>query len=746
MPSLSTPAIKLSRVGLTVQRQLKKLGINTVNDLLLHYPSRYEDYSCLIPISRLSASKAVTVCGRIELIANKRSPVKRTIVTEALVADKTGAIKVVWFNQPFLIRNLKIGDNIFLSGKIDADYYGMQMTSPAYEKIASSSQRGSGTSSAQETTHTARIVPVYPVTEKLTQKQLRFLIKTSLPAIKEITDWLPMEIKKELNLIDLTTALKQIHFPDSLTQLQSAQQRLKFDELFLLQLQARQIKHLVQNQPAYSIGFNQTSTQKFIRQLPFKLTSDQRKAAWDILRDMEKTHPMNRLLEGDVGSGKTVVAAIAILNTVINGYQAALMAPTEILAQQHFETLKMLFKDWDINIGLLTRRFRQENKKTKKQENKNDKTNLNGQTISQKDKAMLASRQGWLASPFLTEGARQGGPCPYGELLEKIQKNEIQIVVGTHALVEEKVQFAQLGLAIVDEQHRFGVEQRTKLRNNVIPSEAEGKSHYPHFLSLTATPIPRSLSLILYGELDVSLIQEMPQGRQKILTYLVPPEKRNKAYNFIRQEINKGRQVFVICPLINPSDKLGFKSVTAEYEKLTKNIFPDLKIAVMHGRLKAAEKKKIMEDTRENKINILISTSVIEVGIDIPNATIMMIEGADRFGLAQLHQFRGRVGRSEHKSYCLLFTENAGQKGLERLRYLEQTNNGFELAEKDLQMRGPGEVYGTLQSGLPDLKIATLGDVELLKTARKQAERVMDLEKYPLIQEKLKSLNKKYLE
>lgn len=686
MLTFETPISELSRVGKTTAKRLEKLGLKTAEDLLFYYPFRHDDFSNILPISKLNYGATVTVKGRIELIKNSKSFLKRKRITEALVADKTGSIKAVWFNQPYLVKILKAGDWVYLSGKVDLDRFGLHFTSPSYEKIKP----------GQSTIHTARLVPIYSITENLTQKQIRFLVKLIFPLAEQIEDWMPEEIKKETNLIDLEFAVKYIHFPPNKNALLKAKRRLKFDELFLLQLQAQCFKKELQKNEARQIIFFEEQTKKFVENLPFKLTNAQKKAAWEILKDLGKRRPMNRLLEGDVGSGKTVVAALAILNVVLNGCQTAFMAPTEILARQHYDTFCRLFSGFDIKIGLVT----------KSEMMMNQELRIKNQKLRENKKI--------LNSKFIIHNS--------------------DLIIGTHALIQEGVQFGNLGLAIVDEQHRFGVAQRQALTKH--------KSMFmPHFLSMTATPIPRTMSLIFYGDLDLSIINEMPLGRKKIITRVVAPEDRPKAYEFIRKEIQNGRQAFVVCPLIDPSDKLGVRSATAEHKKLSQEIFPDLKVGLLHGRLKAEKKEQTMDDFLTNKINILVSTAVVEVGVDVPNATVMMIEGAERFGLAGLHQFRGRVGRSKFQSYCFLFSESGGEEVLKRLAVLVHLEDGFKLAEKDLEFRGPGEIYGTRQHGFPNLKMACLTDYEIIKEAKKQAVKIIendaDLIKYPKLKEKL---------
>lgn len=663
--NLETPIAQLPRVGKKYFKKFDKLGINTIRDLIYYFPHRYDDFSNIIPISKLELRKTATIQGKILDIKNTQTFRKKMFLTEALVQDKSGSIKAIWFNQPFIARNLKKGDQISLSGKLSFGPNGHYVSNPGYEIIRSN----------KSPTHTAGLIPVYPETAGITSRLIRYALKLALPNITQIKEFLPPEIIRSQNLLPLKTALKEIHFPKNKTSAKKARNRLAFDELFLIQLSVIKQKLLLQKQKAKSVPFNKELVQSFVKSLPFQLTNSQKIATWDILQDIAKSIPMNRLLNGDVGSGKTVVAATAALEVAKTGSQVAFMAPTEILAQQHFKEITKLLKKFKLKIGLLTRS-------------------------------------------------------------EKKFSKDTDIVIGTHALIQKGVSFRDLALAIIDEQHRFGVEQRAILCQGLTP----------HFLTLTATPIPRTLTLTIYGDLDISLLKEMPKGRQKIITEIVAPANREKTYKFIRDQIKKGRQAFVICPLIEESEKLEVKSVTQEHEKLTKEIFPDLKIAMLHGKMKSKEKEEIMTDFKDKKTDILVSTSVVEVGIDVPNATVMMIEGSERFGLAQLHQFRGRVGRGEHQSYCFLFTESSSKTTSARLKAILKCENGFELAEKDLKIRGPGELYGVRQSGLPDLAMANLGNLPLVEQTRKEANNLLDKEPelkcHPLLLGKIKQFHK----
>ncbi len=712
---LTTALSALPRVGTATANRLARLGLFTVRDLLHYYPFRYEDFRQLTPIAELTEGRQVTVRARIELIANRRTFRKRTMITEALVSDGKNSLRVIWFNQPFLVQTLHPGDEVFLSGVVKNDMLGPELVSPSYEK-----------SGANETIHTARLVPIYPTTEGVTQKQLRSTVKNVLSAADQLAEWVPESMLEAYDLAPLADAIQGIHFPKDTVDLEKSTERLKFDELLAVQLKAELSRRERLLSPAPAVAFHEQQVKQFVANLPFELTKAQKIAAWEILQDLTKSTPMNRLLSGDVGSGKTVVAAMALYNTALAGFQGALMAPTEILAEQHFVSLKKLLEGLPIAIALLTGHT------ANKLETRNPKPETNSKLSISKIK---------------------------NGIVEDLKKGKIDIVVGTQALLTEGVSFQKLGLVIVDEQHRFGVLQRKLIKE---------KGGAVHFLSMTATPIPRSLALMLYGDLDVSVINELPPGRKKIITRLAEPKNREKAYQFIREQIGRGRQAFVICPLIsvetkkndNPGNEYGDdfpisnfqfpisnddrKTVMSEYERLSKEIFPDIKVGYLHGKMKSKEKEQVMDDFKNHKLGILVSTSVIEVGVDVPNASVMMIEGAEKFGLAQLHQFRGRVGRSEHQSYCILFTDSDSSKSLERLKYFEAHTDGFKLAEKDLEMRGPGEVYGVEQSGMQELRLAKLTDTPLLKKAKDAAKSIAsDIKKYPAIVSRMEEFEKK---
>ncbi len=684
-PGLSPedPVTRLPRVDRVTARRLGRLGVKTLRDLIYHFPFRYEDWSRVRKIAELGPHEEATVIGRLIAVQATRLGARGLPATEALVADDTGTLRVVWFNQPYLARTLKTGTTLVLSGRTEY-FRGVKVfESPEYEVY----------DGAEELLHTGRLVPVYRVTEGLTPKTLRRLIKTALDlCLDSIPDDLPAWLRAEFDLADLTTALRQIHFPDDYAALHAARRRLAFEELFYIQvlvLTRRRLTEAEATAPRLQDGRGLVDA--FIAALPFKLTAAQERVLGEVLADLARDRPMNRLLQGDVGSGKTVVAAAAMLMAVGSGHQAALMAPTEILAEQHFNTLVGLLSGlpeaWRPRLGLLTASF---------------------------------ARVWPLPDPqpalFEAGPAGESGRVRREELYRLLQAGGVDIVVGTHALIQEPVSYARLGLVVVDEQHRFGVVQRSALRR---------KGENPHVLVMTATPIPRSLALTLYGDLDLSIIDELPPGRKPVKTKLVEPERRQRVYQFIRQQVGQGFQAFVICPLIEESEALQVKAAEAEFERLRAEVFPDLRVGLLHGRMAAAEKERVMRAFRDRELDILVATPVVEVGIDIPNATVMVIEGAERFGLAQLHQLRGRVGRGEADSYCILLTENASAEAVGRLRLVERSHNGLELAEADLRMRGPGEYFGTRQSGLPDLKLAQVSDLSLLELAREAARRLL---------------------
>ncbi|MFY9462995.1 MAG: GxxExxY protein [Candidatus Sungiibacteriota bacterium] len=841
MISLETAIASAPKINRRILPALKRLGIAAIRDLLFHFPSRYEEFPEKQVIADIVAGERATIVGAIQKISERRTA-KGLRMTEASVSDASGIINVIWFNQPFLARTLKVGDTLRLSGKIARGLRGLTLQNPSYEKITRGAPDSAG---AEHGIHTGGIIAIYPETEGMTSRWLRFLIKTYLPSANSLTDPLPQETRTRHNLPEIREALRHIHFPESQEQAAAAERRFIFEELLLIQLRALRERSRMKQRAAPAIPFNIELIKSFVLSLPFHLTDAQRRAIWEIGRDMARPQPMNRLLEGDVGSGKTVVAAAAALLSVRAGFRVAYMAPTEILARQHFATFNKILELFHISIGLRT-----------------------------------ASEKKTSAVP--------------------------DIIIGTHALLQKNATPKNLGLVIIDEQHRFGVSQRSALARGQTPTsftqtsadellyqdltykirecifkvkDAIGSGHKetvyqkalaealteaglqfererripviygkkqvgscqpdfiveekvivelkalpfigsteikqawnyikgspytlllfvnfgpngaeirriiydtkrsqhasatqesprmsalgtPHFLSMTATPIPRTLALTIYGDLDISLLDEMPKNRKSVITKIISADQRSKAYRFIRDEVLAGRQVFVICPRIEITKPETYntthtakayqqklllnevKTVTDEYKKLSEFIFPDLRIAMLHGKMKSKEKVATMKQFHDRGADILVSTSVIEVGVDVSNATIMMIEGAERFGLAQLHQFRGRVGRGAAQSYCFLFPTEDGAVS-RRLRAVVEAKNGFELAEKDLAIRGPGDLFGDRQWGEPGLVLKGITDSRLVRAVREEAmalaKQSPDLAQYPALASRLAALEK----
>ncbi len=675
---LDAHVTELWGVNKALAGRLRRLGVRSIRDLLYLLPRRHNDFSRLAKVAQLRVGQEQTVSATVwEARAVTLRPGLEA--TEAVVGDETGNIRVVWFGRPYLARSLPSGAQIVISGKVETFNGQKVFNSPEYELLEGQ----------DSLIHTGRLVPVYPLTEGLSPRTLRRLVWRALdqwcPAVE---DHLPADMVARLGLPPLSKALMQAHYPDSLESLDSARRRLAFDELLLLQLAVlsnrRQRQQESQGVP---LGVASPVLEAFLRSLPFTLTEAQERALEEVLKDMARgTPPMSRLLQGDVGSGKTVVALAALLVTVASGYQGSIMVPTEVLAEQHFATVCRL---------------------------------LGGAASSLQGANLLSFQVTGLEKP-LAVGLLTGSVPQRAkrELQRLVSQGDVDIVIGTHALLEERVQVPKLALAVVDEQHRFGVLQRATLR-------VKGQWS-PHVLVMSATPIPRTLAFTLYGDLDISTIDQLPPGRQRIATYHVEPHRREDAYRFIHKEVEKGRQAFIICPLIDESEAVEARAATEEYRRLSEQVFPDLSLGLLHGRMSPREKERVMRDFRDGRLNILVSTAVVEVGIDVPNATVMLIEGADRFGLAQLHQFRGRVGRGEHPSYCLLLADDPSEQAKERLRALERVHDGFRLAEVDMELRGPGDFFGTRQSGLPSLRLARLRDQELLKVAREEAQGLLD--------------------
>ena len=654
--------------------KLKEMGIKTLRDLLTYFPRAYRDEQEFTRINEMRTDEVNVVQGRIKSILNISTRGGK-VMTKAVVADETGEVPVLWFNQRHIKQLFFKGSEIVLTGKLKFERGRSMLLSPKYEKPSAT------------LLHTGRIVPVYPEKDEITSKWLREKIHMVLPYAQYFEEYMPQWILEEAALMSLPDAIYHVHFAKDEEHLTKARERLAFDELFILQFLALKRKKLWQSEFSGEAREQEQTglrpgvdLEAFLDSLPFKLTGAQFRVIAEIFEDFAKNYPMMRLIQGDVGAGKTVVAAAAIYAMKQAGLQSALMAPTEILARQHFKTLVRLLTPFELNVQILT-------------------------------------------------GSSSTGE--YEQVTRQLATGTCDLVIGTHALIQEGIQFSKLGLAVIDEQHRFGVKQR-----------AVFKMHgSPHMLSLSATPIPRTMALTLYGDQDLSTLDELPPGRQEIVTRLVPEDKRNDAYLWISDQVAKGRQVFIICPLIEESDAIQVKAVTLEYERLRTDVFPQHRLALLHGRMKAEEKDSIMKQFAAGEVDILVSTSVVEVGIDVPNATIMMIEGADRFGLAQLHQFRGRVGRGEYQSYCFLFSDSNADAALQRLKFMVKYNSGFDLAELDLQMRGPGEIYGIKQSGIPDLKMASYTDLAMLSKVRAYAQRLVgedhELSKYPKFREKI---------
>ena len=693
MLSFKDPVSAVPGVGIRNAKSLSSLGIETIENLLYYFPFRYEDFSEQKKIINIKPEETVTIRGKI--IDIKRPPIRgRRRITEIYIEDETASVKAVWFNFALPLKFLSKGKYVQLSGKTSL-YKGREIyfQHPNFEFITKAVYQNSDKLSSK-TGSTSGLVPVYPENKTVNSYFLRKIIQTTLGKVS-VQEFIPKNFLEEQNLPNLKKALQDIHFPESKSEANQAKKRFAFEKMLLIQLQALSIKQAWDKNKAVKIDFDEKVTKHFVSSLPFDLTKSQKKTSWQIIQDLGKLKPMNRLLEGDVGSGKTIVAVMAILTALNNGYQVALLAPTEVLAIQHYSGITKLLKKYKFKIGILT----------------GSKSLLDDKKTTKK------------------------------EFLKKINNNEISLVIGTHAIIQENVSFNKLGLVIIDEQHRFGVKQRSFLQQNAMKIEDGSKKTLPHLLTMTATPIPRTLSLALFGNLDLSIIDEYPKGKKEILTKIVPPQSREKIYQFIRQELKKTKQAFVICPLVEESSKISeVKSSKEEFKRLQKDVFPDFSLGLLHGKMKPKEKEEIMEKFKEKKFDVLVSTAVVEVGIDIPNATVMLIEGAERFGLASLHQFRGRVGRGKYQSYCFLFTSGNAPTSTSRLKAMEKTNDGFKIAEEDLKLRGPGQFMGTLQSGIPDITMESLSDVKLIQSARIYAQSILEydpeMKKLPLLKEK----------
>ncbi|WP_455538439.1 ATP-dependent DNA helicase RecG [Terrisporobacter sp.] len=641
-------------IGPKRAEKLHKLNIFTLKDLIYYFPRQYEDRSKVKKINQLANEEKVTIKGVITRM-DSYSPKKGMNIIRMDLKDDTGYIKLSFFNQEYIKKVFKSGDSVVVFGKVKKENNFKELVPIEIEHYSSKPKS------------TCKIEPVYPLTYGLNNKELQSIIRSAFEKEEfQIKEYMPKYILEKYNLCGIDFAIRNIHYPSSKQSLKIALYRLVFEEFLILQLGLFYFKS----------GINESSGIKFeeneklddiIKSLPFKLTKAQSRALGEITEDMKSSKVMNRLVQGDVGSGKTVVALLALANTVLNGYQGALMAPTEILASQHYDSFKEILESFDIKSELLVGSL------TKKQKEK---------------------------------------------VLEKVKNQEVDILIGTHALIEDKVEFKNLGMVITDEQHRFGVRQRGRLSN---------KGDSPDILVMTATPIPRTLALILYGDLDISIIDELPPGRQPIETIAVEHKRRNEAYeNLVRSEVEKGRQVYVVCPLVEESEKIEATAASELVEELKREFFSDLRVGLLHGKMKPSEKDSVMDDFKNKKLDILVSTTVIEVGVNVPNATLMIIENAERFGLAQLHQLRGRVGRGKHKSYCILIYNSKTEVCRERMAIMEETTDGFKISQKDLEIRGPGEFFGTRQHGLPELRVANIfKHIKILKQAQLEARYII---------------------
>ncbi len=712
--SLDSPTSAVKGIGPNMASRFARMGVGTIRDMLYLFPNRHMDYGHQRRVSELQVGVEQTLVASVW--EARQVNLGGRMGAEATVGDDTGTIRAVWFNQPYLARRFRTNTRVVLFGKVGVYKNKKVFESPEWEILESEGLPREGL-----------LVPVYPLTEGLYPRSVRGLMKTVVGEwAPRVDDHLPAEVRRRCGLMPLSEAIRQAHFPDSGQSRTAARRRLAFDELFLIQVGvARRKLEWQETEASARLRTDDGLLERFRGSLPFSFTPAQDRVLREILSDVGQPRPMSRLLQGDVGSGKTVVATAALLMAAATGCQGALMAPTEILAEQHFHTISALLSRLQGHSGSPA-----------------------GEPRTDPGQPRVDPRVGTRAAAARSGPARAAAKAPATEdglLLEfpsvppypfamalltgglrAAQKRRIQkmaaegalhLVIGTHALIQKGVEFGRLGLVVVDEQHRFGVLQRSALRQ---------KGANPHVLVMTATPIPRTLALTLYGDLDLSVIDEMPPGRVAIQTRWLEPSRRQAAYDFVRRQVGEGRQAFVVCPLIDESENIEAKAAVAEYGRLSREVFPDLRLGLLHGRMASADKEAVMRSFKDRELDILVSTPVVEVGIDVPNAVVMLIEGADRFGLSQLHQFRGRVGRGEHKSYCLLLAESPSFEGRERLKIIERTRDGFRLAEEDLRLRGPGEFFGTQQSGLPDLRMARLSDVALLEMARGEAMRLLE--------------------
>ena len=686
LTEVSTSEVQL--LGPKRARDLADTGIRHVSDLLHHVPRRYVDRSTMTPIERIPLDQEVTVIGEVSGVKTRR-PRRNLVIIEAFVSDETARIKAVWFNQQFRLRQLTEGAQVALSGKVESFRGSLQMKSPDVDVL----------SSPTESLNVGRVVPIHPSIAKISPGILRRAIHNALGRSQPIDDPLPRDIIDRRGLIPRDRAFGNIHFPDSMDDVGPARNRLVYDELFRLEL-ALAMQKRRQATDARGISHEPTEqlTKRFLNGLPYELTQAQTRVLEEIGADLRSSHPMHRLLQGEVGSGKTVVAVATLLAGIEGGWQGAIMAPTEVLAEQHFLGVSILLAEAEMSPDLLS------------PDSELGMESLFGSDGPAVHMALLTGSKA--ATNYKSEIGR-------AELLADVASGQVDLLVGTHALIQEGVEFGNLGIAVVDEQHRFGVAQRVELKEKAADAD-------PDLLIMTATPIPRTLSMTLYGDLDVSIIDEMPPGRTPVETRHLPMARQQIAWDMIQTQVMEGRQAYVVCPLVEDSPKVEAASATAEHERLAA-ILPQLTVGLIHGQLRSAEKERVMGEFRAGRIDVLVSTTVIEVGIDVANATVMAVEDADRFGLSQLHQLRGRVGRGEHPGVCLLLADSGTDESAERLAAMISTNDGFRLAEEDLRIRGQGTVFGTRQSGVTDLRLANiLEDFEILVDARHDAFQIVD--------------------
>jgi len=712
---LSSKLESVFRLDGTQRKALARLKVFSVADLLFHFPVRYSDMSAIMNISELAPGEIATVYGRISGLKTKKGFRSKIPMAEGEIEDTTGRIKVIWFSQAYIAKMLHDGDQVKLTGKVTNGKQGMYLANPEFEKTGSMPADVHDTlftsESGEKTDRTTFGFPLYAETRGITSKWFYHAVQKVFKekTLDNILDYIPADILKKYNLPSLKTALIWIHTPRNAKDAEAARKRFAFEEVFCIQLERQHDKFEYRKNKSFQIKPAEREIREFLKRFPFTPTEAQKKSIETILEDIAKPVPMSRLLEGDVGSGKTAVAATAAYATVneyppgqkFGNLQLAYMAPTEILATQHFESFIKYFRHLPINIGLLTgsgcRKF---------------PSKLNP--------------EGWTT-------------ISRAQLLKWVKNGEIPILIGTHALIQKSVTFKNLACVVIDEQHRFGTAQRRKLVRK------DGVA--PHLLSMTATPIPRTLALTIYGDLDLSLLDEMPAGRKQIITEIIPPHKRSETYEAIRKELEAGRQLYVICPRIFEPDPekelaLNVKSAVEEAKRLKKEVFREYEIGVLHSKMSKEKKESVMQEFSDGTIDILCATSVVEVGVNVPNATIIIIEGAERFGLAQLHQLRGRVIRSEHQAYCYVFAEAKSEKTMERLKALKTAKSGFELAELDLLLRGAGELSGAKQWGITDLGMEAIKNIKMVEAARTEATRLIaedpELSKYPLLKQKVK--------